>query len=45
MCKYDVVKEGKKAHISVCGAFDDKLRSIRQLKWHMISIGSDGDEG
>jgi len=44
MCKYVVVKEeSSRAHISVLGAFDEELRSIRQLKWRMISIGSDGD--
>ena len=45
MCKYVVVKEERRAYISVLGAFDEELCSIRQLKWRMISIGSDGDEG
>jgi len=45
MCKYVVVKEERRAYLSVLGAFDDELRSIRQLKWRMISIGSDGDDG
>ena len=44
MCKYVVAKEESRAYLSVLGAFDEELRSIRQLKWRMISIGSDGDD-
>ena len=37
-------KGEKRAHLSVRGPFDDELRSIRQFKWCMVSVGGDGDD-